>query len=417
MKKMLSLMLSLFLIYVFIQFAFYSFSKGHTVNYVVKGNNDKVNVEEILTVDKEYSDGYYFNVSFGDVKIPFKDFHKYSKQKRVVTSVDTFSGDLYTCANIFVKRKTISDIKCIKDGVLYYYNAIKGQDAKLDNLIANYNYDSKIYMNDEANQEKDNIVYYFNNYNKKQNILVSDYKGVYIFGKSVTGYARYLSMYNSDHYTKDLEASVGKYYVVADYNTTHDFLKFEVINIETGQKYDLNLPEEISFNAYFQGSYDGELYIIDIENKKQYSINPKSKSTTLVGNLNRGAIIYTENGWVTKNINEVIQNREKFYDGTVSSLDGNTYGLIKLVGQANGVYYVYNFNGTKYDVYMIYKQDANHTKHYIFTCTDPSNIRYLDQYLYYIDDDRLNVFGPEIGNKLILRYNTKYYQKLSYFVY
>ena len=417
MRKMLKLFLTLFLLYFMIQIGFYFFGKGHTITYTLKSGDKTVTINEILTVNKEYSDGYYFDISYDDVSIPFKVFKTSLKQKRVITSVDILEGDKYSCVNIYFKGKNITDIKCINNGIIYDYSRLRGSDNKLDNLVSNTTYDYKLYTSDEGNNSKDNITYYMNNYAGKQNILVSDYKGVYIFGSNVTNGARFIQYYNNDHYTKELETMVDQYYVVADYNSSHEFYKFDVVNIRTGANYSIDFSNAISFNSFFQGSYDGELYLIDIENKVQYEIDPKAKNVTIVGNQNRGAIVYTADGWVTKNINEVISSREKFYDGTVDNLDGNPYNGVKLIGNKDGIYYVYIHNGSKYDVYMVYSQDKEHKKNYIFSTTDINSIKYVDEFVYYVDGELLKVYGPAFGNRSIIKYSSKYYAKLSYFVY
>ncbi|MBR1376438.1 MAG: hypothetical protein IJ565_01355 [Bacilli bacterium] len=419
MKKMFKLLVIMFIFYFAIQSFFYLFSKGHSVSYKLEVNGTDVYIDEVLTIKKEYTDGYYFNINFDNYNIPFKVLNTYKRQRRIIDNVALFYGDSYVCANIAIKEDyNVSDIKCIKDNVIYFYNSIKGNDDKLDSLVASSNYDSSKYLSEGANAEKDNITYYYNNYIDTQTILLSGYKGVYLFGKNVTNNARYIALYTNDHYVKDLEGVVGKYYVSPDYNNAHEFLTVNVINIATGVTEKITSPDFISFSSYIQGTMEDKMYLIDTEYKKQYVIDLKNKNIEVIGNVNRGASAYTKDGWVTKNINELIDSKEKFYDNVVDSLNSKTYDYIKFVGGEVGVYYVYINNGAGYDAYVVYSEDSEYRLNYAFSCTDYNRVNYVNGYVYYSNGDQLRVFRSDIGNKTILKYNElNYNNNLNYYVY
>nr|MBP3258558.1 hypothetical protein [Bacilli bacterium] len=417
MRKMLKLLIALVILYFIIQQLFYLFSKGHTVEYIVKSGNTAINVKEILSAKKESTDGYYIELNFDDKVIPFKVYKKYNKRKHMVTDVDLFYGDAYICAKISIKNKTNeTDMKCTRNGVVYYYNAIKGYDAKLDGLVSASNYDSTKYVNDEFVSTKDNIEYFPNNYIDNQNIALATYKGTYLFGKNVTGGARYVQLFEKDQYSKTLETLVDNYYVVANYNDVHEFLGFYAINLATGDKREIKGADAISFNSYIQGSVDGKMYLIDIDNKVQYSVEPKRRGIEFVGNTNTGAQIYTKDGWVTKNMNEVVNSRETFSMEEIVPIDVNGYEKAKMV-DAN-LYYLFRKNGSVYNAYIVYAEDNNYTKNYAFTTTDINRINYIGGNVYYIYDDEIRIFTAEGVNKKIVKYNEiKYNTNLNFYAY
>ena len=417
MRKMLKLLIALVILYFIAQQVYYLFSKGHAVNYIIKTGDKTINVEEVLEINKTATDGYYIGLNFDDYNIPFKIYKKYIKRKRIVASVDLYYGDAYVCAKINIKNKeNETDIKCNRNGIVYYYSTIKGYDTKLDQLIADSDYNSDKYINDEFVTSKDNISYFPNNFIDKQNMILGLYKGVYLFGKSVTNGSRFVQLFDKDQYVKTIEGIVDGYYVVANYNDVHEFLSLTSINISNGTKDEITSQDYIPFTSYIQGAADGKLYILDIDNKKQYAVDPKRKNIEVVGNSNTGAQIYTKDGWVTKNMNEVIDSKMKFENNESTSFNNVKYDKVKLVGDS--IYYLYKANGNQYNVYMIYKEDKNYTKNYVFTTTDINRISYVGGNVYYIFDDEIRVFTINSGIKKLVKYNEiKYNTNLNFYVY
>ena len=415
MKKMFKLLVMLFLIYFGLQFLFYFLSKGHNVTYEVKTDAGVFTINEILTVNKEFSDGYYFDVTIDGRIIPFKLFNKLNRKRRVIDDVKIYSGDIYTCYNIAIKGDyNISDIKCISNNIIYFYNTIRGKDAKLDSQIPS-TYDSSKYAYSTLAGLKDNISYYKDNYTDSQKVLISGYKGAYLFGNDVTGDARLIALYNNDQYTKSIEGLADKYYIVANYNGTHEFINFNVVNISTGDKYEINSPQYISYSSFVQGSSGDKLYLVDTQAKKQYAVDAKNKTIEVVGNENIGASIYTNDGWVTKNINEVIDNHIVFQNDNLGNLNGTSYNYVKRIGD---IYYVFSYNAGRYDAYLVYAEDGAFKKNYVFTCDDLDRIYFINKYVYYLDGESIKVFSQEIGNKPIVTYSElRYNTGLHFYVY
>lgn len=420
MKKMLKLLLTLFLIYFGIQYIVNLFSKNHDIEYKLDTSNGSVSIREILTASSD-ENSYYFGIDFNNQTIPFKVYNVYDKRRKMVKEVQTFVGDTYTCAYIKLDNNVIpSDMKCVSNGISYLYTSIKGIDNKLDQAVSSSNYNQSKFVSDETvSADKDNIKYYKNNYISNQNILLDGYKGVYLFGDKVTSYSRLITLYDTDVYSKVIETSSGKYYLVADYASSHEFSNFIVINIENGDSYTITSDYDISFDSFVEGTVDNMTYVLDTENKKQYEIDIKGKSIKLVGNEEHGAQIYSDGNWSVKNINEAIDNKITFGTNAVSNVNNITYDRMDLVGSTTtGTYYIYTKNGSNYDVYAIYTQDSNMTKNYLFTTDDINRIAYRNGYVYYVVDNQLRVYGTDCGNRLILSTNElKYNKNLHFYVY
>ena len=414
MKKMFNLLVILFVLYFGFQQLFTLLNKEHTVTY----NVGDARISEHFVNKGSETDGYFFSIGYGDYTYPFKLVNKLNRQKRVIDDVKIFEGDIYTCANISVRKNyNVSDIKCYKDDVLYFYSNIKGEDVKLDLAIAQSSYDINNFISNNESDIKDDIVYFPNNFIKKQTILLSVYKGAYLFGTKVSNNARLIKLFEKDQYNKPLETIVGKYYLVANYNDSHEYLSLKRINMVTGVFDDISLIDPISFDSFFQGSDGNNLYIIDRANKVQYEIEVKDKEENISGNITSGALVYTNEGWKKYNINDVISSNLMF-ERKSKELPGFEYDDILYFGDGNGIYLLFEKNGSYYDTYMILEEDAYRTKTYLFKCSNPSKVKYQGGYIYYTLDDELRLFKENIGNRTMLRYSElKYNENLNYYVY
>ncbi len=412
MKKMFKLLVILFILYFGVQQLYVFLNREHSVSYKIHD----VMVNELYRNKKGITDGYYFDVVYNEYSFPFKIFDKLNKQKHIIDDVKIYEGDIYVCANISIKKDfNATNIKCYKDDVLYYYSDIKGIDSKLDNMIKESAYDINKFTGDSKGENKDDVTYYINNFYKKHNILLSVYKGAYLFGNKVTNNARFIKLFDKDQYNKGLEYALDKYYIVADYNDTHEFLSLKRINIATGGLDEIKIVDPISFDSFIQGGVDNKLYIIDRPNKAQYEIDLKTKTEDMVGGINSGAQVYTNNEWKTLNINDVINDNIVFNDDVSNLVYGNQYEFVKHYGN---IYVVFEKNEDYYDAYMIYEEDNWHAKNHIFKCSDPSKVTYKNGYFYYTLDDEIKIFKDSIGNRTLIKYSElKYNKNLNYFVY
>ena len=415
MKKMFKLLLILFVLYFGIQQLYAILNREHNVTYKI----GDIVITESYKNKKGITDGYYFNVTYNGYSFPFKIMNTLNKQKKVIDDVKIYEGDLYTCANISIKKDyNVTSMKCYSNDILYNYQDIKGNDYKLDTLISESEYNLAKFMQDNTNDNKDDITYYINNFPKKHNVLLSVYKGAYLFGNKVTNNARFIKLFEKDQYEKGLEYVIDKYYVVANYNETHEFLNLKRINIATGSTDEIKLIDPVSFDSFIQGGVENKLYIIDIPNKAQYEVDVKNKEEDMIGGINSGAQVYSDEKWQTKNINEVIENRITFEKELPHTLYDMEYDYVLHYGNDNGLYLVFTREGEYYNAYMIYDEDNWHSKNYVFKCSDPSKITYKDGYFYYKLDDEVKIFKDDSGNRTLIRYSElKYNKNLNYFVY
>ena len=93
------------------------------------------------------------------------------------------------------------------------------------------------------------------------------------------------------------------------------------------------------------------------------------------------------------------KDEKKFITTKVDYEDSN-YAKID---QTNNYYYLYKKNGKKYDCYRINKQNQSGLI-YLFSTDSLELINYVDNYVYFIEDNVINVFNDAIGIKKIIDY-------------
>jgi hypothetical protein len=94
---------------------------------------------------------------------------------------------------------------------------------------------------------------------------------------------------------------------------TYDFNKFYIIDLTNNKINDLILKEKnIPLDSYINGVVDNKLYLFDKENLLQYEIDPKKKTSKVVGSTSLNGKYYNSK-WEEKDIYE-FKNKELIFD-------------------------------------------------------------------------------------------------------
>ena len=95
----------------------------------------------------------------------------------------------------------------------------------------------------------------------------------------------------------------------------------------------------------------------------------------------------------------------------------NDYKRIDKVGDEVGYYYLYKKNNNTYDVYRKSIQDDN-TLMYLFSTKTIDSIHYINNYVYFINNNLLQVYADEFGVKNLIEYKELQFNKnLTFNVY
>ena len=93
------------------------------------------------------------------------------------------------------------------------------------------------------------------------------------------------------------------------------------------------------------------------------------------------------------------------------------YDRVDKVGEETGFYYLYKKNGNSYDVYRTNIQD-NEGMIYLFTTQSIDLISYVNNYVYFIEDNKIKVYNDAIGVKNIVDYKELEFNKnINFYVF
>lgn len=406
MKKLVRLLIALFVFYIVFEMLFNMFSKGYISEYKVDGF--KV-VEKRVKRTKGEIDNYYFEIFNDDLSFNIQTFKNLSKQENVIKEIKYFEDNNYKCILPITKQDIVfSDIVCKGNDGYYNYNTIEGKDSELDefaNSLSNYR---TTFISSDKKAKSDSYITVYENLEDDFNLGLENYKGIYLVNKKY-GFINN-ELFTKDIYTKDISGFVGNNYVVADYKEEYEFRKFYVVNIKTHRQTTITSDKKISMYSYAQGSVGNSLYILDTSNKVQYEVDINTKTVTIVGNESRGIKYYQNGEWTNVNMYEAINNHLMF-NPIQKEYNGNYYERVDHIGgEKSGYYYVYTKNGNKYDAYRINVQNPDY-KVYVFTTDYIDDIVYDNDYVFYKDENYIKYYSDLTGNKTLAKYDEVNFNK------
>ncbi len=391
--RMVPVLLGLFLL---IFLCVHFLSRGYTSTYTV---DNKFDVKEIYTKaeDKEHNN-YYIEIKVDDLIFNYEFYYEFKNNNTIVNDVIYYNDD-YKCVLPKLNDNLLVDMMCYKGNVLYNYQDIKGESEALDEFVDNLAEDYKLHNftdNLDNALEHDKFKYYPKNIPDDMVVTFTTLRGITtINGDKVNN----VELFDTDIYRRDLSAFAGHYYITANYQDHQNFRDFFVTDILTGKVKTLQAPDYISFDAYIQGVINDNVYLYDINNEKQYKINIDKSLITQVGNANTG-IRYYDGSW--SRITTIKAKNVALFKNTNEVNNAYAY-LNKYGAKKSGFYYYYLKQDDKYLVYRSFVQNKK-LKKYLFTINNYNDVSIVDDYIFYIDDDKIKMYSDYTGIKTLVEY-------------
>ena len=297
MKKAMPILFILGFLGLILQVAVNVFITEKTSEYALKTSDNSYKITEHMEVID--------NVSYYDIGITDKDGVFYSlfveedfnKQTEVIRDIKTFKSNNLSCIFPIYRRNETGNVTCLynDEAVSYsYLKQIKNTDidsiiTKLKNDKYSHNsWDRKDVSKSKLYNEGREIEVYQENIIKDYIFLIWRYKGLYILKSDESLIKDYL---DEDIYDNTLSAIAGRYYVTADRRKLDSSVSsFYYYNTKDLGKGEIIMDEATSNDVYFNGVYEEKVYMTDIKNKKQYTIDPAREKVEVVGNEADGFI-------------------------------------------------------------------------------------------------------------------------------
>ena len=408
MKKLFVMLIVLFIVYLGVQFIFYLFSKGQDNVYEIKSEGTTFEVKEVSNFTTN-TNNYSYTVTVDEQTFWFEISHDYGKASQVLIDI-YYDKDINCMLPIFKDDLVLLDVICMRDNIYQFYHNIKGQNSDIDQFvseISQYNIsqfsdNAESSLIEQLNVYKDNLI--TNHY-----IGFNNYKGVYIVSGNINSSVYNISLFNNDVYKQDLGQFVNQYYVVPDYNQKHEFNEINVVDLVNLNIFNITSDRAISFDSYIQGVVDSKIYLYDKDNKIQYEIDPVNKAIVV---YSTNQIKYYDGSWTTMTVAEANEEK-KFITGTNDYIDSQ-FERIDKVGQ---YYYLYKKVGNKYEVYRMRAEDKQGLT-YLFDTKAIDSIFYVNNYIYFVNGNIIQVYNDIFGVKNIIGYQELEFNKdINLYIY
>lgn len=408
MKKLFMMLLVLFIIYLVIQLGFSFFGSGHEYEYILSGEENDFKIrEKFVNNTKGEIDSYYFEITVDDTVFSYQTYESFNKANHIIKEIVYYKDTEYKCIlPIFIDNKIISDVMCLKDGIIYNYSSVSGVNSNLDsfvNSLTDYGYDQNKWVDNATSDSIEGLSFYKENTIDNHFFTLTTYKGIYTINDVNSYKPKKIDLFTNDVYKRPISIVFNNYYVVADYNAKYRFNKFYVVDLTSNKVSEINCEHEISFDSYIQGTDNNSIYLFDRDNKKQYEINLKSNKVLEVGNENTDIKIYQNGEWIKVTAINAKNNTILFDSEYKSDIEDSHFVKIdKVGGELTGYYYFYKKSGSEYLAYRA--PVSNHEQlTYLFTTTDANRINYYEDYVYYIDGDEINYFNDSQGIRTLMQ--------------
>ena len=350
MKKLLPILFLLgaaaLIFQIFVQF----FMRHHEIDYSIITKDNSYLIHEKLKVDGKKNTYYFKLVDDNQDTYIFNLEHDYNRQDEIVKDVKYFNDENLRCIFPIFKKGITSDIYCKYKKQQVSYSYLRQTDnSSLDkyiNKLKKSGYIAKSWARDTLPKKDSVYDIYRDNVNEDTIFTVWDYRGFYIINNKKVIKKDFL---NHDQYENNLSYLTDNYYVSinTDLNSGNMYASFYLYDILNGGKGRVDLDEQISFNMYINGSYDGKFYYTDLNTKKQYALDPDKETVKEVGNVKDGFKSIQGKRLVTVSSKEYLKSNDIWTNDVVNNVLGNMYGA-KEVKKSNDMYYFVTDTGDFY---------------------------------------------------------------------
>jgi len=399
MKKLFIFLIILFTLYLGLQFIFNFFSKGADNSYTIVDGNMSFEINEKSFFANKINN-YSYSIKTDDLVFNFQINEDFNKESQILKDIKYYKDNKYECIlPIFKNNKIVIDMLCYDNQKFTYYYNIKGKNSTLDNYVANIeNYNNSTFTDSSKSEKIENLDIYTNNLIKNHYLTITNYKGIYNVSSNFNSIVYNISLFSKDIYNPKISAFVDKYYVTADYNQEFEFHKFNVVDLVKLDTKTITTDYKISLDSYVQGVVDNILYIYDNDYKTQYEIN--IEKGTVISYKGNNLKYYNNGTWSTMTMAQASEGLKFKYEE--SDLVDNKYVRIDKIGNEVGYYYMYKKNGNTYDVYSMDIQN-NESLKYLFSTQTIDNIYYIDDYIYFVNSNKIQLFNHKFGVKNIIQ--------------
>lgn len=391
MKKVIKLLIGIFILVLIFELIAYIFKTHHDITYTLKDANQTFKINEVYKNKK-----YYFKITSKDLVYSFEIHDEFHKKKEVITKIYSYQKDDLYCIYPMIEKNENTNILCSKNNKSYAYTNYEKELTPFIETLKKQGYNSPSWQEKSNSSKKiETLSAYQNNIKEKTYIYIYKYNGFFSISKDSL---EQIKLFENDTYINHLGTNIDKYYLIPNYDQKYDYDELYVIDMTNNKVKQRNLKYKISKDSYINGVIDNELYIFDKDELKQYKISKKGKKIKEVGNKEDGALYYNLK-FETKSVYDFRDEELKFktIKDYISQVEKNT--SINYLQKTEDTYYYQTKNN---DVY--YYNLNSKTKVLLFN-QKISDFTLVKDTLYFISDDTLYSYNFQEGLKKLITYS------------
>ena len=340
-KIVIVLLLIVLSIVIFILLGMNLLKKEHRVNYEI----NKYKVEEKF--DKNH---YIIKITKGKNVYLYYLNNQMNKNKKIIKSITNVKSNDLKCIIPNYKKNISNKIYCQLDGKQVSINYLLQTDNPDFEKIKDVMKKNKINIPKQKEKQTTykKINMYKDNFNNKK-MIIWDYKGIYILGKTEQKYKKILK---KDLYDNIMSTIVNNNYVLFDNTSVNGIEMIYYYDLKKDKLKSFKLENKISKKSYINGVKDGLIYITDKSAKKEYTLDIKSKKIAEIDNNQTEYILF-------KNNEKIVYNKSDFF---MKEQYFNNYSLVSDKIDSDDMkesidYYYYVKNGDFYKVIKGYENN------------------------------------------------------------
>ncbi len=409
MKKVLSIIILLMILFFGGQWLITYLKKSHEVHYEYVVDDITFNIKE--KYDKSLDDQYYLELSSDKGTFTYAVPNLYQKKKNIVKEIKVAKNDQMLCVYPVLEKESFThNIECSVQGVTYGYQAVKDndlvkkfvEDLKKESIAVEAFHEEK-----GENSKVGQSIVYANNILENDRIVFYNYRGVDVFSLKNN---RQLTFFPWDKYENQHGILVDHYYLVPIYQSERvfDFTELRVFDITNSDISNITFPDTVSMNTYINGVEDGKVYYFDKDHMVQYEVNINNRSVRVVGNESLDGQYYNGEKWETLNIRDFVTTEKKFTKD-YSDIELLKQESIVQIFESASSYYYYTNTGEFYRIYKAFPKNAT----FLFKVSNPNNVNLYGDTLYYVVGNTLYYYQENTSQRRILSNNEFLYNKMN----
>lgn len=393
MKRMISIVFTLGAIALLYQFLTLFIMNKHDAVYSVKTDDNSYMINEDYNKTKDYNMYYFLIKDKKNNSFVYSINKSLNRQSRIIKEIKSYQNNNLYCIAPVLKNKIIDNVLCKLDGIQVstsYLRQIGNQDIQVFNTSLKnngYKLNEELDKETQIKQSYGNISIY-DLVDPNLYITMWVYNGICILNN---GEIKYRDLLRNDIYENNYAILVDKFYVSIKTDNS-DYGSFFVVNIKDGGKALIDSDYSISKNSYFNGVYKTKIYFTDIDNNKQYIIDPKNEV------VEEAITSKYFDGEELKNIDisDLTRERKYFSSKKIDQNIMNKYQDKKLIKSFKNHYYLDSDGG----VYKIVG-DYTDNKILLFKFEDFKEMKVINNRVFGISGDTLYSYSEEEGLRKI----------------